>query len=406
MKDNQIYLSDDVRKQNRMRILSQFRKSGMQSRTELGKSTELSPGSVTNITTQLLKDGIIEINEDDRLEASGAQGRPRVQLDLNSKHSYIIAGSVTFNRINLNLIDYSGQEIDSFEDVFDIGKCDERVLAERILSNLSSLPDTMKPSLFVIGVQGLTSKNNEEILWSPILNDKGRGFGKQLSAMSGAEVIVANDCAMIARSLLDKGSFASGSFATVLMSYGIGMALYLDGTSFSGSRSSAMEFGHIAYRQPNKGSKPALCRCGKRGCVEAYASDYAMWRRAYQKGDDFLPENEISRQDIAEIIEQARVSDGPAREALKEAGAAIGFGLAAVFNLFDPLQVSFVGRASLALDFMEDDIRKALAENYRFQNQSDVEFHQENEALKNIENGCAIIGLEWLDRQAAYGVKD
>lgn len=396
---NKLYLSDDVRKQNRLRILLQFRKIGQVSRTELGKQTELSPGTVTNVTTGLISDKVIQAADSDE-NSMQSHGRPRILLDLNPNFGCVVAGALNFNGLKLDVIDYSGQKIARIDEPFELGKYDAKALGEKIHSLITDLALIQEPRLYVIGVQGLTSNDGQDILWSPILDGAGKGFASILSELSNAKVVVANDCAMIARSLSKQSDEERPSFAAVLMSYGIGMGLYIDGTPFQGIKSSASELGHITYRRENG----ALCRCGKHGCVEAYASDYAIWRMANEKNNEYLPEFEIKASDISDIIVKARAEDGPERKAIREAGRALGFGLATMFGFFDPFPVSFVGRGAQALDLMENDIRAALSENFRFQKDIDVEFSQDIDAQQHIENGCAIVALELMDQRAAFEV--
>jgi predicted NBD/HSP70 family sugar kinase len=394
-----LYLSDDVRKQNRLRVLSQFRKVGQVSRTELGKQTELSPGTVTNVTTGLLSENVIQAADND-VNSTQSHGRPRVQLGLNPNYGCVIAGALNFNGLKLDVIDYSGRKIVRIDEPIKFGKSDAKNLGKKIYSLVEGLALARKPDIYVIGVQGLTSNDGQDILWSPILDDAGNGFASILSELSNAKVIVANDCAMIAQSLSKASNEEHPSFAAVLMSYGIGIGLYIDGQPFHGIRSSASELGHISYRREDG----ALCRCGKHGCVEAYASDYAIWRMANEKGSSFLPEFEIKASDISDIVAKARLDDGPERRAIKQAGRALGYGLATMFSFFDPFPVTFVGRGAQALDLMEDDIRHSLSENFRFQKDINVPFSQDLDAQQHIENGCAIVALELMDQSAAFEV--
>ena len=74
-----------------------------------------------------------------------------------------------------------------------------------------------------------------------------------------------------------------------------------------------------------------------------------------------------------------------------------------MFGLFDAFPVVFVGRGAQALDLMDEEIRKSLNEHFRFHNQLDINFTKESDALVHVENGSSIVGLEWLDQQAAFG---
>lgn len=57
----------------------------------------------------------------------------------------------------------------------------------------------------------------------------------------------------------------------VWMGTGVGAGLILDGRPFNGSRGAAGELGHVIVRPGG-----ALCSCGRRGCVEAYAGRRSM----------------------------------------------------------------------------------------------------------------------------------
>jgi glucokinase len=59
------------------------------------------------------------------------------------------------------------------------------------------------------------------------------------------------------------------------MGTGIGGGLVLDGRPYDGAFGGAGEFGHMVVQRGG-----ALCGCGRRGCVEAYAGRRAMEREA------------------------------------------------------------------------------------------------------------------------------
>ena len=53
------------------------------------------------------------------------------------------------------------------------------------------------------------------------------------------------------------------------------MGLIINGDVYHGATGAASEFGHM-----NHIPHGPLCRCGKQGCIEAYAADYGIWRAA------------------------------------------------------------------------------------------------------------------------------
>lgn len=166
---------------------------------------------------------------------------------------------------------------------------------------------------------------------------------------------------MIARALSEQNhKELGGTFAALLFSHGIGMGVFHDTRLISGSRSSATEFGHMLHK-----ANGALCRCGKHGCIEAYAADYAIWRRANRLDPGETPEENIEFSSLQPLIAQARKRNGPERQAFVEAGHAIGTGLGNLFTLLDSFPVALVGPITEALDLMETAIREGIQHGIR-----------------------------------------
>ena len=92
-------------------------------------------------------------------------------------------------------------------------------------------------------------------------------------------------------------------FIAILLSHGIGMGLVLKGELFTGTHSSGGEFGHMIHRPDG-----ALCRCGRRGCVEAYAGNYAIWRSARRMSEDAEPVADVGDADMRGARRTARAT--------------------------------------------------------------------------------------------------
>ncbi len=394
-------LSDDVRKQNRFRILRAFRQRPSLSRTQLAEITLLSPGTITNITTQLLSEDVLHIAVPDTARDSAPdtrQGRPRVQLALNPGHATIVSGSLTYGRLTLRLSDYAGGKLAAATQDFDTEGKSAQHLADALSGLLARITGSRKADILSFGVQGTTAKDRDRVLWSPILSEDGCGFAEALAEKTGAPVLVENDCALITRALDHRQGGQVATFGAVLMSYGIGMGLYVNGALFGGQHSSATEFGHLPYRPGG-----AQCRCGKKGCIEAYASDYAIWRAATGMDQSLLPRAPVTPEMIRSVIDRAAEGDGPERAALREASRALGIGLATLFALFDPFPVTFIGPGSALVSVMEDELRGTLRENFRFRQRPHLTFRTEADETALTEQGAGISALDHLDRIVAYG---
>ena len=214
----------------------------------------------------------------------------------------------------------------------------------------------------MLAVQGTTDATAREMLWSPITPHRDIAFADMLERELAIPTTVENDCNMMAIALRwrDPARYRDNFFA-ILLSHGIGMGLVLKGKLFTGTQSSGGEFGHMIHRPGG-----ALCRCGRRGCVEAYAGDYAIWRNANAEERGLRARGRHHQHRHAGARRAARgQAEGPEREAYRKAGTAIGYGIGSLFALIDPAPVAFVGGGAAAFDLLEPAIRAAHCANRR-----------------------------------------
>ena len=124
----------------------------------------------------------------------------------------------------------------------------------------------------------------------------------------------------------------------VWMGTGIGGALILDGRPFNGSRGAAGEIGHMVVRPGG-----ALCSCGRRGCVEAYAGRRSMAAVAAAMVDagrqtSLFSIRDDERKDTLTSSVWARAldeSDELAVQLFDMAIETLGIGVASVVNMVD-----------------------------------------------------------------------
>jgi glucokinase len=124
----------------------------------------------------------------------------------------------------------------------------------------------------------------------------------------------------------------------VWLGTGVGGGLVLDGRPFRGAFGGAGEFGHMCIRQGG-----ALCGCGRRGCIEAYAGRANMERfveTAVASGRPTLLTQikaEKGRDRLTSGIWAKALDKGDdlATQVMDEAVAALGAGIGAAINLVD-----------------------------------------------------------------------
>ena len=401
--------SDDLRPQNRLLLLGALRRAGSLSRTELSARTGLSASTVSTITSALVAEGILLEGETEQGTARGRRGRPQVALALNPMAATVGAVEIAVNSVTAALIDYSGDQIDESARQFDTMQAGSDGLIGTVIDCLRQLiaghPAAGRRLKHIsLGVQGVTDASGQTMLWSPITACRSIPFGTRISDAFSVPVTVANDCSMIAEALRwQYPERYTRDFIAIMLSHGIGMGLFQNDQLFGGVRSSASEFGHMVH-QPDG----ALCRCGRRGCIEAYAGDYAIWRAANGLSPDTPPRSEITNDDIAALAERARSGAAAERAAYRDAGDAIGYGLASLFALIDPVPVAFVGSGAAAFDLMEPNIRAAIDKTIIGEEAAGIEMDCYPSEQPLIRQGCQLTALTHLDRRlfAARGAED
>ncbi|MBN9672639.1 ROK family protein [Roseibium aggregatum] len=355
---------DQIRRQNRSIVLQALRRNGPTARIDLGHKTRLSPATVTAITSDLLDQDLILSLESEEPKTQQARGRPRTLLKLNPEAVYTVCIRLSVNNIDLALVNYAGEVIRDRRIHFDSATADARTFPETLVEAIASFlqeAGTSPSRVREIGVaaQGVVETETGLVAWSPAFSGRRIPIVAPLQAAFGADCYISNDTNMITEALhwSDPKRY-SGTFAVVMLDYGVGMGLYLDNHLFSGASGTAAEFGHANHIPGG-----ALCRCGKRGCIEAYLSDYALVRAAAGLPDDTDPMTiEAGEKGLARLIELASCGDADARRTFSEAGRVLGYGIARVVAIIDPSRLVLTGAAVRAFSFMEKAMWEGLEE--------------------------------------------
>ncbi|MBI4368177.1 MAG: ROK family protein [Candidatus Omnitrophica bacterium] len=189
-----------------------------------------------------------------------------------------------------------------------------------------------------VAVPGAIDSQRSMILKSPNLPSwEHFSIAPVLKRVFHVPVFVENDANAAA---LGERYFGSGrgvgNFLYVTVSTGIGSGIVANGELLRGEGGSAGEIGHMTI-VPNG----IHCDCGKRGCLEAYASGTAIGKavqRAIRKGAKpaYFKKMRLSNITGQTVTEAARAGDQLAIQARQKAADFLGIGLANVINLLNP----------------------------------------------------------------------
>ncbi len=157
---------------------------------------------------------------------------------------------------------------------------------------------------------------------------------KILQKATGLPVYLANDAnaAALGENIFGAGKHAK-DFIYITVSTGVGGGLVLNEELYEGASFSAGEIGHMSIVPDG-----VRCKCGKRGCLEAYASGTAI-AGFFRKGTD-RPGKNISAREVGMA---ARKGNKLAIESYKQAGYYLGIGIANLLNILNPEKVVIGG---------------------------------------------------------------
>lgn len=149
----------------------------------------------------------------------------------------------------------------------------------------------------------------------------------------------------------------------ITLGTGIGSGVVTDGHVAVGAHGAAGEVGHIKVRF----DETRVCGCGKRGCLEQYASATGLvsCTRMRMAQSDLpsslrdIPEAELSAR---YIFDEAKSGDALALICVDEMTKILGYALANVSAIFDPEVIVIGGGVAKAGDILIDMVKKYFVE--------------------------------------------
>lgn len=342
--------SPDQQKPLKQRVFEHVRAQGTAARSDISRALEISPGSATTLTADLIRAGLLrEIAQTGR---DHGRGRPRVDLEIVPGSGFVIGIKLGDTDHTAVLSDFAGTLICHTSVVHALPArtvCDVLDEVEALICALLTKSDRSMRDIHGIGIglAGLIDHAHELVRWSPLLVDKDQPFRSAAESRFGQPVVLENDANMLTLSELWYGSGrAKSDFAVVTIENGVGMGLVLNNQLYRGSLGMGLELGHTKVQMDG-----ALCRCGQRGCLEAYTADYALVREAATALN--LPlEKQISFQSVLEtLFTEASRGNASAQKIFQHAGRFLALGLSNVVHLFDPALIILSGQQK-TYDFM------------------------------------------------------
>ena len=349
-----------LRAGNTARVLREIRLRGQTTRVDLASALNLSPATVTAVIGALLESDLIL---EEKAAASPGRGRPRVLISLNPEARYVAGAKLNDRSLTTAILNFKGEIIAEAAAPFSGQTIDGDRLKAKVDEALDAALEAAHLSedridAFGMGVPGFVETETGLCHWSPILTGAPVDVGALLRQRLTCPIFVDNDANLVTLAELWFGlGREERNFLVVTVEHGVGLGVVIDGRLYRGARGLGAEFGHTKVQIDG-----ALCRCGQRGCLEAYVADFALRREAGAALEGDL--SGYSRADVLDrLAAEARAGREIPASIYRRAGKMLGLGLANLVNLFDPAMIVLAGERIRNYPLVAKEVERTLAEN-------------------------------------------
>ncbi len=341
----------------RQQIFEHVRAHGRAARADVTRALGISAGSATTLSAELIADGYLREVEG-RARETG-RGRPPVDLEVVPDRHLVIGMKLSDQKHTAVLSDFAGNMHAKATLAVTPDRRSLPVLLDEVSDLITALLTEADKSLsdisgLGVGLSGIVDHQTGYVPWSPLLAEGDVDFSEALSRRFGCPVSLDNDANVLTLAELWFGIGRTlEDFVVVTIEHGVGMGLVLNNRLFRGSRGMGLELGHTKVQLDG-----ALCRCGQRGCLEAYLADYALAREARTAIGESQGDTPAATMEM--LFREAKEGNQAAQTIFRRAGRYLSVGLANVVQLFDPALIILAGER-MQYDYLyEDDVMRDM----------------------------------------------
>jgi len=326
----------DIRRRNRFSVLQAvYAAEGHISRQEIATATGLSFATVGNMITELIDVGVLAEQGHD----ASSGGRPRAQLVVNPGRGLLVGVDIAETAVDVELFDLSMTVLRSAHLPVDPSATKPHDLADLIAHGVAEVVGADVERVLGVGVSvpGLVEPEGGVSVFSPYWSWRDVPFRTMLSERVPHRLFLDNP---LKASTVAELWFGAGrdvdDLIVVTLRAGVGVGIVVDGSLYRGVSNSAGEWGHTTLILDGR-----LCRCGRRGCVEAYVGAPGI----VETLREIAPDSPLLKADDADTIAAlaTAASDGgkAVADVIDRTGRYLGVSIATLINLFNPRTIVF-----------------------------------------------------------------
>lgn len=329
-------------------VLQLIYERGPASRAGLARELGVAPSYVSLLAQQLVAIGVV--CEEGVAPSNG--GRPGKLLQVNPELAHLIGVDVGTINCRVLVADFLGKILAFQQFRSDAQRGPDHLLG-LIHREIRGYRQAF-PGVRAIGVaqSGVIEPGTGTLLfWPKVTGWRDVPLKTIFETEHGLPTIVEDSARSMA---VAERAFGQGkglaNFVHVMVGSGIGATLFVNGELYTGCSGLAGELGHTTIDEDGE-----LCSCGNRGCLEVYASGWAIVHRVRTAlangvtstlGRQF--ETRPEELSVEMIVAAARGGDRLSSTVLSEAGTHLGTALADIVNLLNPEKIILGGAVSRA----------------------------------------------------------
>ncbi|GAA4061013.1 ROK family transcriptional regulator [Streptomyces shaanxiensis] len=337
----------DVRSENRFEVLHALFDLGPSSRQELARHTGLSLATVTTLAGEFLAEGVLRIAAVER----NAVGRPYERLTINPDRGRIVGVDVAETYVDATVYDLALDVLGRHEAALDEDQNDQVYVVDGIVGAIEAAlkaSGTGREGIVGVGVSmpGHVQHDSGVSVFAPNWDWHDVHIEELLAERLRLPVYVDNP---LKAAILSEMWFGVGrvvdSMAVVNIGTGAGAGIALEGTLIRGMTNNAGEWGHTLLVLDGR-----PCRCGRRGCVEAYVGAPGLETTLAEIDPSHPALGRLGQRDFVEAVAVGLAAGDPVlRELVRRTGRCLAAALGDLVNLLNVPKVTLTGWLPTAL---------------------------------------------------------
>ena len=334
--------------------LALFQNGAELTRADVATRTGWARVTVTARMERLLQDGLLEPFDG----RGGGRGRPAARYRLAVGTGVLLVADVGATGMRLARCDLAGKILATDSRDSSIGDGPDKVLGivRQGWKALMRGSKGVQPWGVAIGLPGPVEYPRGRVVDPPIMTGwDGFEVSDTIGGWYDTVAHVENDANALAVGELAAAAEAGTRITDLLVvkvGTGVGAGIISGGRVLRGAAGAAGDIGHTEADNVTGREGRPICRCGKVGCVEAYAGGWALVRDAADRGLDVT-----NVQSFLQLLSQG---DPIARALTADSGRVIGAAIATAVSLLNPEQILIGGSLGLTGDHLVAGVRERV----------------------------------------------